>query len=46
MSYSLRLHKLRGIFWLAEEILASQEGLCSRTVSQMFIISAHIAVTE
>jgi len=23
-------HKIRGILWLAEELLSSQEGLCSK----------------
>jgi hypothetical protein len=26
---NLRVHKMRGIFWLSEELLVSKEGLCS-----------------
>jgi hypothetical protein len=27
--WTFRFHKMRGISWVAEDILASQEGLCS-----------------
>lgn len=29
MVVSFKLHKMRGISWLAKELLGSQEGLCS-----------------
>jgi hypothetical protein len=33
---TLWLHKMRGISWLAEERLSSQEGLCSKELDIIY----------
>jgi hypothetical protein len=30
------VHRMFGIFWLAEELVASEEGLCSMELVMMF----------
>jgi hypothetical protein len=37
---NLRFHKMRGISWLAEKLLASQEGLCSMEFVSLVITLA------